>query len=121
VPERDAGLGCEPLRHEQPVARLRFALDAQKRRRTVVGQELDHRCEVGRVEDLRREAVDVLGRELGTRPLADAGAVVLPVLQLAQLRRRRELRAVLVRDPGLGERVLEASRSAWRKASSVQP
>ena len=45
----------------------------------------------------------VLDSELAARSLADPTAVILGVLEVAQLGRWGELRAVLVGDPGTGE------------------
>ncbi len=74
----------------------------------VVRQARDQRLEVERVEDLPRVALDVLGRQLGARALADALAGVLGVLELAQLGGGRELLHVPVVDARVRECGLEA-------------
>ena len=97
----------QPLGDERAVARLGIALDAEERRRRVDGHLGDDRREVDMIEDLPDVAVPILGRELDPRALADAEAVVLPVLHVAELGGRRQLLVVAVLDAGVRERSLE--------------
>src|SRR4051812_11679073 len=92
------------------MAGLGIALDAEERAPALGRQRFDHRVHARRVEDLARVALYVRGCELRPRPLSDAGARVLGVLELPQLRRRCEVLEVDVADPGLGERGPEAAR-----------
>ncbi len=108
--DADAVVACEPLGDERAVARRRVALDAEERRDALGRQRGRDGVEVGAVEDLPRVALDVRVREPRARSLALAGAVVLRVLELAEVGRRRELREVAVADAGLAERRLEALR-----------
>src|SRR5436190_7835697 len=107
VTDREAVLRRESLRDERAVARLRVALDAEQGGRAVGRQLLGEGAEVDVVEDLAGVALDVGRRELDARALADAVAVVLGVLEVAQLGRGRELRAVLVGDARVRERRLK--------------
>ncbi len=74
--------------------------------RPVRGKRVYDRLDSDRVEDLGGVARHVLRSELDARALADARAGVLGVLELTQLRGRRELLHVPVVDPGIVERGL---------------
>src|SRR5205085_10937180 len=63
--------------------------------------------EVDAVEELAPVAVAEDGRQLGARSDADAHPGVLGVLELAELRGRRELLEVAVLDAGVLERRLQ--------------
>ena len=103
-------IGGEPVGDQRPVAGLGVALDAEQRRDRVVREAGGELVQIGGVEDLGDVAARVLGRELDPGALADPAAVVLGVLELAQLGRRRELLVVAVVDSRLGEQRLEPLR-----------
>ena len=71
------------------VACLRITLDADKGGRRVARKLGHERAEIERVEDLTGVALGVLRRQRDAVALAYALAVVLAVLELAQLGRRR--------------------------------
>src|SRR4029453_13348584 len=78
---RDPQARLRARRDEGAGTCLRAALDAQERRR----KRRDDRPELGLVEDLRRVAALVGGRQAHSRALAPARARVLGGLQLAYL------------------------------------
>ena len=74
------------------------------------GKLRGERVQVERVENLAGVALDVRGRERDPRALAHALAVVLAVLELAQLGGGRQFLDVAVADPRLRQRALESRR-----------
>ena len=82
VDDGDAVLRLETFRHERAVTRLRAALHAEERRGPVRRQLGDERREIRPIEDVVQVALAERRCELDPRPLADADAVVLAVLQL---------------------------------------
>ncbi len=83
-------------------------LDAQQCGDLRIRERLEKGGKVDTVEHLAQITPAVILSQLHPRPLAHAEAVVLPVLQVSQFRRRREVEAVFVRDPSRLERGLEA-------------
>ena len=59
------------------------------------------------IKDLFGVDADVFGRQLRTRSLSHPLSGVFAVLELAEIRVRRQLRVVLVGDSGLGEQTLQ--------------
>ena len=95
--------GLEALGDQGPVARLGVALDAEEAGGPGGRQEGDDLVEVGPIEDLRDVALAVGGGERDARALADPLAVVVGVLDLAELGGRGELPPVGVVDLGGGQ------------------
>ena len=79
----------------------------------------DHRAMAGMIEDLGGVATGVLGGQ-HPRPFADPLTIVLGVLDLPQLRSRREFEMVLVGDPRLDQRRLQP-RNSCRNDSLSKP
>src|SRR5690348_8940023 len=75
----------ELLRDERAVACLRVAFDAEERGRANVRQPRHDGAEICLAEDFPPVALGVLRRELAARPLADAAAFVLRVLEVTLL------------------------------------
>ena len=92
---RAARIRRDALRDQQAVAGLRVTLDAEQCAGARLGQFRHDRIQVGVVEDLPGVALAVLRREQLAGAFPDAEPVVLAVLELAQLRGRRELGMVL--------------------------
>jgi len=91
VEHRQAKLAGQTLGDQRAVASLGIALDAEQCRGRIRRQFLDDRGEVDLAQDFPEEALTVLGRQLRSRALARSEPVVLAVLELSELRRRREL------------------------------
>ena len=89
VCHRHAVLGVQAPGYERAVARPRIALDAEEGGHRVARKLRHDSAEVEWVEDLTGVALGVLGRERDAVALSHAQAVVLAVLELAQLGRRR--------------------------------
>jgi hypothetical protein len=62
------------------------------------------------IEYLLAVAPNVFRSELRAGALTYSKAVILAILKLTQLHRRRQLPAVLIRDPGIGKCPLQAPR-----------
>lgn len=67
----------QPLRDQRAVARLRVALDAEQRRRTLVWQRRHERREVGPIQDFGGIALRVRGGQFLARAFADPLPVIL--------------------------------------------
>src|SRR6201996_2373686 len=109
----------EPLRDERAVAGLRGGLHAHQRADAVDGQAADERLQGHQVENLLGVLTDVLRSQPYARPLADALAVILAVLEMAELGVRRQLRVMLVADVGIGQQSLESLRVGPRVLRSA--
>jgi hypothetical protein len=99
----------QPLSDERAVAGLGVTLDAEKGRFPEARQPRSDRQQVGVVQDLGGVPPGVLGGELPTGAFADAEAIVLRVLEAAQLSSGSELGAVFVEDAGIREGPLQSA------------
>src|SRR3954453_16466153 len=95
---------------QRAVTGLRVKLDAEQGRDVIFRERFGEWLEIDLVEYLQQIAPGVFRSELGAGALPHPEAIILAVLNLAQLGRRCQLPVMLICDPGIGKRVLQALR-----------